>query len=228
MNLKKMTAKRLRIRFLLVFLLVVLIIPDFTYAKSDSKLKIWTGSWATAPQLVEPNNMPPAPGLTNHTLRQIIRASIGGDVIRLRFSNLFGKQPLVMKSVAVAVAKEGSIVEPSSQKPLKFNGKSEVTMSPGTEVSSDPLKYKLIPGSRLAITIAFAETSSEITGHSGSLTTSYIIEGNNVMSSNFAGSAPVDHWYVISELEVQTSSKAGTIAILGNSITDGRGSETNF
>jgi len=49
--------------------------------------KKWVGTWSTAPQLVEPGNMPPSPGLTNNSLRQIVRVSIGGDTIRVRFSN---------------------------------------------------------------------------------------------------------------------------------------------
>lgn len=43
----------------------------------DSK---WVGTWSTAPQLVEPRNNPPEPpGLTDNTLRQILRVSIGGS-----------------------------------------------------------------------------------------------------------------------------------------------------
>src|SRR5690606_34856143 len=65
----------------------------------------WVGTWATAPQLVEPNNMPPQPGLTNNTIRQVVRVSIGGEKLRLQFSNAFSKQPVTMKSDALAVAK---------------------------------------------------------------------------------------------------------------------------
>ena len=36
-----------------------------------------------------------------------------------------------------------------------------------------------------------------------------------------------DHWYNILALEVEAPETAGAVAILGNSITDGRGSTTN-
>jgi len=207
-------------------LLIMLLMPGFSNAKSPGK-KTWTGTWATAPQLVEPHNMPPAPGLANNTFRQIVRVSIGGDVVRLRFTNLFSKEPVTMKSVAIAVAKEGSMVEASSQVKLKFKKKHTVTMLPGTEVVSDPLKFKLAPGSRVAITIAFSEVSADITGHPGSRTTSYILTGENVLSVDFAGAIPTDHWYIINGIDVQTSKKAATVAVLGNSIADGRGSGIN-
>jgi lysophospholipase L1-like esterase len=197
-------------------------------AKSSFKSKIWTGTWATAPMLVEPNNMPPEPGLTNNTLRQIVRVSIGGDVVRVRFSNIFGKQPVCLKSVAIAVSKGAGAIEVSSQAILKFDGKKQAVMPAGSEVVSDPLKFKLAPGSQLAITIAFGETSATTTGHPGSRTTSYILTGDQMASADFSGAIPTDHWYVITGIDVLSSSPAGAIAVLGNSITDGRGSGTNM
>ncbi|MGE9313122.1 SGNH/GDSL hydrolase family protein [Niabella sp. CJ426] len=187
----------------------------------------WVGTWATAPQLVEPNNMPPAPGLTNNTIRQVVRVSIGGERLRLRFSNAFSKEPVTMKAVAVAVAREGSVIDPSTQQILKFNGRETVTMSPSGEVYSDPLNFTLTPGSTLAITIYCGNTSPSTTGHPGSRTTSYILAGNQIGSVDFAGAVATDHWYVINSIEVIADAGAFAIAALGNSITDGRGSGTN-
>ena len=189
--------------------------------------KVWTGSWATAPQLVEPNNMPPAPGLENNSLRQVIRVSIGGDVVRVRFANTFSKQPITLKNVAIAVSKDGSEIDAATQKNLKFSGQPSITIQPGKDIFSDALKFKLKSNSRLAITIAFGDVPDDITGHPGSRTTSFILSGNNVRSVDFAGAIPTDHWYVISSLDVQTKRKAGAVAVLGNSIADGRGSGVN-
>ena len=194
---------------------------------SKNEKEIWVGTWSTSPQLVEPNNMPPAPGLTDNTLRQVVRVSIGGNILRMRFSNVFSKSPVTMKSVAIAVAKEGSEIVAKTQKELKFSGKREVTMSANGEVTSDPLKFKLEPGSKLAITITFGKTSPDVTGHPGSRTTSYILAGDQMKSVDFSGAVTTDHWYAINAIEVETSAKSAAIAVLGNSITDGRGSGTN-
>lgn len=187
----------------------------------------WVGTWATAPQLVEPGNMPPQPGLTNNTIRQIVRVSVGGEKLRLRFSNVFSKQPVTIKSVAIAAPKEGSVIDIATQKQLKFGNSGSVVMQPGSEVFSDPVSFKLAPGSLLAITIYFGETSATVTGHPGSRTTSYILEGNQIASAAFKGAVTTDHWYVINGIDVIASSDAFAIAALGNSITDGRGSGTN-
>jgi len=189
--------------------------------------KGWVGTWSTAPQLVEPHNMPPEPGLTENTLRQIVRVSIGGGVVRLRFSNAFSKSPVELKSVAIAQSLEGGSVDVSTQKALKFNNNPGIIMAPGGEAFSDPVKFNLKPGSRLAVTIHFGKTSPDVTGHPGSRTTSFILSGNNISSSDFAGAVKTDHWYVIQGIDVQGNKNSKTIAVLGNSITDGRGSGTN-
>ena len=209
-------------------LLLVLFLSACTGSKTISTgNKGWVGTWSTAPQLVEPHNMPPEPGLTENTLRQTVRVSIGGGVVRLRFSNAFSKSPVELKSVAIAQSLEGGSVDVSTQKALKFNNNPGIIMAPGGEAFSDPVKFNLKPGSRLAVTIHFGKTSPDVTGHPGSRTTSFILSGNNISSSGFAGAVKTDHWYVIQGIDVQGNKNSKTIAVLGNSITDGRGSGTN-
>lgn len=215
--------------FLYAALIVISIFSSLQVsAQIGLKSKIWTGTWATAPQRVEPNNMPPDPGLTNNTLRQIVRVSIGGNVIRVRLSNLFGEKPTELKMVAVALSKGGSLIDESKQKLLTFQGKHEITLQPGQEILSDALKFRLDAGMHLAITIAFGNVSPSLTGHPGSRTTSYILTGNKVLSAHTEEAVTTDHWYIINGIEVLTQTSSSSIAILGNSITDGRGSGTNM
>src|SRR5262249_61311237 len=54
----------------------------------------WIGAWTAPPQLTEPGNMPPTPGLSGMTLRQVIHPSLGGEQGRFRFSNEFGDGPV--------------------------------------------------------------------------------------------------------------------------------------
>ena len=209
------------------FVIFLLIFYSNTVSAQDAQIHNWVGTWSTAPQLVEPNNMPPDPGLTNNTLRQIVRVSIGGDLLRFRFSNTFSEQPVTMKSVTIANSCNGSVVDVSTQKPLTFQGERNVTMQPGEIVISDPVVFSLTAGSRLAVTIYFGETSATVTGHPGSRTTSYILTGDQSASVDFSKAIKTDHWYVINGIDVEAPPEAAAIAILGNSITDGRGSGTN-
>lgn len=187
----------------------------------------WTGTWATAAQPVDRPNMPPQPGLSNNTFRQIIRVSIGGEKVRLQLSNLFSKNPTTIKSIAIANALEGSAIDKKSSKTLTFNGKKSVTLAPNSETKSDPLSFKLKPGSRLAITVCYGEVSADITGHPASRTTSYLVAGNKSVTPDFSNAVKADRWYTINRLDVLSDETAGAIVVLGNSIADGRGSGIN-
>ncbi len=179
----------------------------------------WVGTWSTAPQLVEPHNLPPKPGLSNNSLRQIVKVSIGGDVLRVRFSNEFSTSPVTIKEANIALSTGEGKIDILTLTGIKFNKCSEVIMQPGTNITSDPVKFNLKPRTEVAITIYFGETSTDVTGHPGSRTTSYLLE--------FANAVTVDRWFVINGIDVKSSKKTGAIVILGNSITDGRGSGTN-
>lgn len=196
-------------------------------AGPPSKAKKWVGTWGTAPQLVEPNNMPPAPGLTNNTLRQVVCVSIGGKKLQLKFSNKFGRSPVTMKAVQIAVSTGGSTINESTSKTIKFKGREQITMEPGTELTSDAVSFDLKPRMEVAITISFGEVSPALTGHPGSRTTSYILSGEqNSPNADFSNAVKTDHWYIITGIDVESKS-AAAIAIIGDSITDGRGSGTN-
>jgi lysophospholipase L1-like esterase len=188
----------------------------------------WVGTWSTAPQLVEPGNLPPPPGLTNNSLRQVIRVSIGGDTLRVRFSNEFSAGAVTMHSVQIAASTGGHTIDVATNRELTFNGSSAITMNPGATTTSDPIAFTLTPRMDVAITIYYGQTSATVTGHPGSRTTSYIIAGNTTTTTDFSGSVTTDHWYGINGIDVMAPEAAACVAILGNSITDGRGSTTNL
>ena len=197
------------------------------YEVSEKRPDKWVGTWSTAPQLVETGNNPPSPGLSNNTLRQIVHVSIGGDSLRMRFTNEFSTSPVTMHSVHIAVSLGSDTIDTSTDTTLYFSGNQDVTIQPGTAVESDPFYFPLQPLSNVAITIYFGSTSPDISGHPGSRTTSYILTGNEVSKADFSGAVTTDHWYNINTIDVKAPDSAYAVAILGNSITDGRGSGTN-
>lgn len=188
----------------------------------------WVGTWGTAPQLVEPHNNPPSPGLQNNSLRQIVQVSIGGETVRLKLTNEFSASATEIKAVELSYAKtagSSADVEAASTVSLTFDGSQSVTMPAGQTVVSDPVSFHLDPRQNVAITIHYGNaSSSSVSGHPGSRTISYLKSGN---TSDFTNAVKTEHWYNILALEVMGDEKAGAVAILGNSITDGRGSTTN-
>lgn len=186
----------------------------------------WIGTWAAAAEFTGPGDMP-ASSLSNRSLREVIHVSIGGSELRLKISNEFSKEPVDIRSMYIADALEGWEIQTKTAKYVTFNGKRNVTVEPGKALYSDVIKYSLKPLQRLTVTINYGETTPvNATSHRGSRTTSYIIPGVSKPKARFAEGEKVDHWYNIAALEVK-GSDIPCVAVLGNSITDGRGSTTN-
>ena len=187
----------------------------------------WVGTWGTAPQLVERHNNPPSPGLANNSLRQIVQVSIGGKRVRLKLTNEFSQEATEIRAVELAIAKtagSSSEIDEKSTVSLTFDGKASVEIPAGGKVVSDPVNFKIGTRQNVAITIHYGASSASVSGHPGSRTTSYLKAGH---TTDFSDAVRTDHWYNILALEVEAPKKAGAVAILGNSITDGRGSTTN-
>ena len=205
-----------------------LILSFLLVAGVASAKRHWVGTWGTAPQLVERHNNPPAPGLDNNSLRQIVQVSIGGKKVRLMLTNEFSKEDTEIKAVELAIAKtagSSSEIDEASTVSLTFDGQASVTIPAGGTVVSDAVKFPIQNRQNVAVTIHYgAASSTSVSGHPGSRTTSYLKAGN---TTDFSDAIKTDHWYHILALEVEAPMKSGAVAILGNSITDGRGSTTN-
>jgi lysophospholipase L1-like esterase len=199
----------------------------------------WVNTWASMPQLTEPHNMPPPPFtqdnlvLADATLRQTVRVSVGGQRMRLRLSNTFGGATLPITAVTVALPKDGragvSAIQPGTTHRVTFSGRSSVDIPVGALMVSDPVNFAFAPGTNLTVTtyLASGQASNAITSHPGSRTTSHLIAGNHVESVDLPGATPTDHWYFLSGVEVVAGPHTSGVVMVGDSLTDGRGSTTN-
>jgi lysophospholipase L1-like esterase len=187
--------------------------------------KQWVGTWASAPYQATTNTPPSA--LTNNTYRQIVRVSIGGDTVRVKFSNITCATGVKINSANIALSPDGtkSPVNASTITPLTFSGNATASINAKSEVYSDPVAFNLTPNMRLAITTYYGQcqTSSDMTFHYGSRTNSYLLTGDKTTSADFSGATAVERWYTISTVEVWAPLSSAAVAVLGNSITDGYG-----
>jgi lysophospholipase L1-like esterase len=213
--------------FALASTLVISTCAVRAHAKSRSQATRWVGTWASSPQLEDPKDALAAPGLADATLRQVVHVSLGGNRIRVRFSNAFGTSALEIEAAHVALATDAGAIEPQSDKPLAFDGRSSTRALPGALVYSDPIDFRLPPLAAVAVTIYLHSAPDGITTHAGSRETSYLIPGNVVSAPDMSKGQHVDHWYFLNGIDVLAPDSASSIAILGDSITDGHGSTTD-
>ena len=207
---------------LLVFLMV------FCALSTVSSAQNWVGTWATAPQTVVRSFMPYNNCMTNRSVRQVVKVSIGGDVIRLKLSNIYSMQPVEIRSIYIAHAKDSFAIDAKTAQYFKFGNSYKTVIPAGKQIVSDALKFKLRNLERVAITINYTSAPEVPTVHMGSRTTSYIMKGVTNAHSNFAKAFRENHWYNISGIDVYTmNNNMSAIAIIGNSITDGKCSTDN-
>ncbi len=189
----------------------------------------WVGSWASGQQVPEPHNALPAEDMTDATLRQVVRISIGGTRVRVRFSNAFGTSPLVIDAahLARAASPASAAILPGSDRPLTFDGRPGVVVPAGADYWSDPVELSTPPLTSLTVSLHMPQAPDRQTGHPGSRATSYYVHGDHAADPDLPGARTIEHWYALAGIEVEGAPGAAAIVALGDSITDGHGATTN-
>ena len=213
----------------------ILMIPAIVGVSShgQGRPSVWVASWGASQQIPEPQNAMAADDLRDATVRQIFHLSVGGQALRVHVSNAFGTEALHFTSVHIArpVSASSSGIDGATDRALLFAGSSDVIVPPGSEFISDELDYPVGALSDISVTFHLDTPPARQTGHPGSRATSYFVHGNFVSAPNLLDAKLVDHWYQVSEVDVLAAGigagGAASIAVLGDSITDGHGATTN-
>jgi len=184
----------------------------------------WVGTWSTT--LHAPELLPgfTNPGFNNQTLRQIVHISIGGQRVRLRLST-FGASALVVNAAHIALSAGGSSIVAGSDRALTFGGKSSIVIPPGAPVVSDPVELTVSDLANLAVSLFVSGATGPATWHFDSRQISYIsppgdFTGTTVMPLD-PQSPTTQSWFCLAGIDVLAPLQSGTIAAVGDSITDG-------
>jgi len=182
----------------------------------------WVTSWSASPQHPVPGTLGMA-GFHDQTVRDIIFASVGGNAIRLQLTNAFGRSPLQVGRVTVAVAGPGAGVVPGNIHPVSFGGNASVRIPAGEEVLSDPVGMQVSALQELTVSIYLPGRTGVATLHSDAQQVNWVsTAGDHTAEANAdAFMIPTQSWYYLSGLDVRSSGAAGTLVAFGDSITDG-------
>ena len=180
-------------------------------------------TWANSPMII-PKDCFPSIDLSNNSLRQIFKISVGGDKFRIKLSNKYGNDTLEIKSISLSKSHSqgsGQILLNSIKK-LTFNNSESISISKGEEIYTDIFDYSLESCSEIVVSIFFGKVPTELTGHKFSLTNSFIEKGNKINEEKFSLENKIEHWYFIANMEVLTNKQIKGLVCFGDSITDGR------
>ncbi len=181
-----------------------------------------------SPQLPTEANMRAA-GLefSRQTLREIIPASIGGDTVRVRLTNAYGRKSVEIGSVRLAVSAGGAGIVAGSDRALTFGGRGAITIPPNALVLSDPVSLAVPAGKDLAISLYLPGPAAAAGIHYDAQQTSYRAPGNQTAAPYLREPARIASWIYISGVDVLAPDSASTLVAFGDSITDGARSTPN-
>jgi lysophospholipase L1-like esterase len=183
----------------------------------------WIGTWGESPFGFQSFGPAAAPmPLNDQTLRQKLRISVGGDQLRIRFSNELGTTPLVIGAATVALATGDSSIDSASLHALSFGGASSISIPPGAPVLSDAVDMNLADLTELAISIYLPEEAAPATMHMGRST--YVAAGDATQAASLDDAQLTTNHVFLTGVYVHTTEDAAVLVTLGDSITDGTAS----
>jgi lysophospholipase L1-like esterase len=188
----------------------------------------WIGTWTASvqpvwePDFPVPTNIPR--NLWNQTVRQTVRASIGGKQVRVVFTNEYGTQPLLIGAAHVALADKGAAIVAGSDRKLTFGGKDSIEIPPGAPAISDPVALDVAPLAKLSVSLFVPRTEPTSSMHWDGHDTAYIVSGDQTAAADFKPDSSIVSRLYLSGVMVDTTPDARAIVTFGDSITDGDGS----
>src|SRR5260370_5881165 len=190
-------------------------------AGQKEKAEGWVATWGASPVATRAANHT-NPGFTNNTVRLAVPTSLGGNEVRVRLSNAFGTESLLVGAAHVALSSMNAATVPGTDGPVTFGGSASVTIPPGALVVSDGVKLDVPALSDLAVSLYLPGPTGQATWHAAALSTNYVSQPGDFTA---AGDMPVDHtvtsWFYLTEVEMKSSRDTFAVVTFGDSITDG-------
>jgi lysophospholipase L1-like esterase len=178
----------------------------------------WVGTWTMAPAPAETG------AFNNQTLRMTMRASLGGNTVRVRISNAYGGRPLEIGGAHVALREAGAANLAGSDRKLGFGGLPTATIAAGAVLFSDPVALDLAPLADLAVSLYLPgelPNDLQITGRYARQTNYVSPPGDFTAAEVMPIGSLTSDWFFVCGVDVLASADTGGIVALGDSLTDG-------
>lgn len=198
-------------------LVALLLLVPFPATASPHGSLSWVGAWGTSPTTVPASD---TTSFEDQTLRQVVHLSVGGTSLRVRLSNEFGTEPLVVGEARVARrAGTGSSIDPHTDRRLTFGGRTSVTVPAGAPLLSDPVVLPVRADSDLVVSIHLPKRTRGNTVHAFPYQDGWVAAGNVTGARDITPTAVLGKWHFLTGVSVAGRGEA--VVTLGDSITDG-------
>jgi len=200
-----------------------LLLLAFVSAALSAAPAHWVAAWGAspAPQLPDAQMQAAHLRFENQTLREIVRTGLGGDTVRVRLSNAYGKESVTIGAAHIALRANGAAIVAGSDRALTFSGRPSVAIPPDALVLSDPVKLSFPAAADLAISIFVPQAATGAGVHYSAMQTSYAGPGDLTAAASMADPTPLTSWAFLTGVDVMAPGDAAAIVAFGDSITDG-------
>lgn len=191
--------------------------------------------WKTAWSYLPSNYNTSIGTICNLTQRTFFRNNLKGTKIKIKLSNLYSKQTLILDEVVIGKKdRSGSNIE--EMQTVTYLGNKRIILQPGTEFYSDEITLSLSPKDDIVLSV-YVKDTTEIcsvcsTWSARSWNTSYGKNGNYTRLQEFETTDGLEIYPVlkfdthkannimgITEIMVYTEGDIKTVALFGDSIT---------
>jgi lysophospholipase L1-like esterase len=186
----------------------------------------WITSWSAAPVAPNPalGAMLAAPSFSNRTIRQTLRLSAGGKALRIRLSNAYGVEQLNLGAARVALLDSEGREVPGTSRLLHFAGATSAAIAKGAPLVSDRVDLAVPALARLSLSLYFPGDTGTCTCHTTGQDSAEVSPPGDFTAAPFKAESTMTQRAFVAGVEVDAPNGAGTIAVLGDSISDGVGS----
>ncbi len=187
----------------------------------------WTTAWTASPQPAFAGFEGPnwsLDGFANHSVRQVVRVTATGSLVRIRLSNAYGSKPLEVAGATIARPSVGAAVDKRSIRRLTFGGRTATTIPAGRATASDAALIPVRALEKLTVTLYLREPTGPATFHELGLDRTYRANGDHRSDAGAGAFTETSNaTYFLAGVDVLAARHSGTVVLFGDSITDGYG-----
>ncbi|MBQ7117731.1 MAG: Ig-like domain-containing protein, partial [Clostridia bacterium] len=133
----------------------------FSFTSSAAEEGKWIKAWSTAATQVGVKGYDNISAIGQEVvLRTVVTPTASGSEVKIKFSNAYGKKPLVIKRAKIALSDKSqtdSGIHTSTLMPVTFSGDDEVTIPVGQELYCDAIPFDVVAGEDIAVSTYIKE-----------------------------------------------------------------------
>ncbi|MFI9510472.1 GDSL-type esterase/lipase family protein [Nocardia sp. NPDC052566] len=163
-------------------------------------------------------------GFADETVRQVLHLAGGGEQVRVRLSNRFGRTPLTIGAAQVALRKSGGEIVAETAIAVRFDGADRVRIPAGGEVVSDAVALAVTPGTDLVLSLYLPEETGLATAAHIPREVAYVASGNAASALELPAAEVVSGRFFVTGVDVLAPGDTPVAVAFGDSWFEGVGS----